>query len=164
MLCFIHITLYFGIKTESLAHCMQCLQWGCPLYADSWLRPACGARWRWAGPGYSGDTELFHATGATPFHKSADTIQTDGGKEAAQEELWSSIQFSAWELNSNTDLKHIKTTNKYTRDSIFTLNLSFKIFLYFLHKWPQAILLLITKRGQGCLVVKKNFQTISCGV
>ncbi len=78
----------------TLAHRVQGLQWGCPLYADARLRSACGAWGGRADPGGSGNAELFHAAGATSFHQSADTVQTNGGKEATQEKLWSSIQLS----------------------------------------------------------------------
>lgn len=77
------------------AHRVQGLQRGCPLNADGGLWSACGA-WRGrADSGGGGYTELFHAAGAAPFHQSTNTVKTNGGKEASQEELWPSIQLSA---------------------------------------------------------------------
>ena len=70
---------------------MQGLQRRCPLYADDRLGSACGAWGSGAGPGDGGNTELFHAVGASSFNKSTNTVQTDGGEEATQEELWPSI-------------------------------------------------------------------------
>lgn len=81
-------------KMFVFAHRMQGLQWGCPLHADGRLWSARGAWGGRAGPGGSGYTELFHAAGAASFHQSTNTVQTNGGKEATQEELWPSIQLS----------------------------------------------------------------------
>ena len=78
----------------TLAHRVQGLQRGCPLHADGGQRSACGARGGGAGPGGSGKTELLHAAGAASFHQATNTVQTNGGEEATQEELRPSIQFS----------------------------------------------------------------------
>lgn len=73
---------------------MQGLQRRCPLYAHGRLWSTRGAGGSRARTGGSGDTELFHAAGAASFHQSTNTVQTNGGKEAAQEEFWPSIQLS----------------------------------------------------------------------
>lgn len=78
----------------AVAHCVEGLQRGGPLYADGGLRPARGARGGRAGPRGGWDAELFHAAGAASFHQSAHTVQTNGGKEATQEELWAPIKLS----------------------------------------------------------------------
>lgn len=70
---------------------MQGLQGGRPLNGRLWS--ACGA-WG-SGPGGRGDAELFHTAGAASFHKSTNAVQTNGGKEASQEELRSPIKLSA---------------------------------------------------------------------
>lgn len=75
-------------------HRVQGLQRGGPLYSDGGLRPPSGARGSGACPSRSGYAELLHAAGAAPFHQSTDAVETDGGKEAPKEELWSSIQLS----------------------------------------------------------------------
>lgn len=78
---------------------MQGLQRGGPLYSDCGLRPSSWARGSRAGSGCSGYAELLHAAGAAPFHQSADAVKTDGGKEAPEEELWSSILLSVHKIS-----------------------------------------------------------------
>lgn len=70
---------------------MQGLQRGGPLYSDCGLWPSGRAWGSRAGSGCGGYAELLHAAGTAPFHQSTNAVKTDGGKEAPQEELWSSI-------------------------------------------------------------------------
>lgn len=79
----------------ALAHRVQGLQRGRPLDARAGLRPASGARGGRADPRHGWDAELLHAAGAASFHQSANAVQADGGKEAAQEELRPSVQLPA---------------------------------------------------------------------
>lgn len=78
----------------SCIHRVQGLQRGGPLYSACGLRPSGRAWGGRAGPGCSGYAELLHATGAAPFHQSTNAVKTNGGKEAPQGELWSSIKLS----------------------------------------------------------------------
>lgn len=74
-----------------LVYRVQGLQRGGPLYSNGGLQPSGRARGSRAGSGRGGNAELLHAAGAAPFHQSTDAVETDGGKEAPQEELWASI-------------------------------------------------------------------------
>lgn len=73
---------------------MQSLQRGRPLDACAGLRPARRAWGGRADPRGGGYAELLHAAGAASFDQPANTVQTDGGEETAQEELRPSIQLS----------------------------------------------------------------------
>lgn len=78
----------------ALAHRVQGLQRGRPLDAHAGLRPARRAWGGRADPGGGGYAELLHAAGAASFDQSANTVQTDGREETAQEELRPPIQLS----------------------------------------------------------------------
>lgn len=83
------------------AHRVQGLQRRRPLDAHAGLRPASGARGGGADPRPGWKAELLHAAGAPSFYQPANAVQADGGKEAAQEELRSSVELPVKKKKTN---------------------------------------------------------------